>query len=267
MSEFPSLPLFTDAFIADTGHLNATETGAYLMLLMVAWRTPVCCLPDDDQRLARWARVDARSWSRIKPKVMEFWDLTDGQWTQKRLLLERDKVRKYAEASRRNGAAGGRPKSLKTNGGGNPAGSPGETQQKAPNPNPNPNKSLQESARAHTREGLEAEFEVFWSAYPHQVGKPAALEAYVSARSRGSPHDEIVEGARHYWRTKPPDRQWLNPSTFLAEQRWLDKPAPAPTGPSLTVVNGVKHHAPAKRTLADELDRIKQTNPLLAGLR
>ncbi|ACL63205.1 DUF1376 domain-containing protein [Methylobacterium nodulans] len=45
MSAYPSLPLFTDAFIADTGHLSAAETGAYLMLLMVAWRSPGCSLP------------------------------------------------------------------------------------------------------------------------------------------------------------------------------------------------------------------------------
>lgn len=139
MSEFPSLPLFTDAFIADTGHLSATETGAYLMLLMMAWRLPDCRIPDDDAKLARWARVDARAWSRIKSKVMEFWTLEDGHWTQKRLLLERDKVRKFADTARTNGMRGGRPKSLKSQERQNPAGSPSETQSKAPNPNPNPN--------------------------------------------------------------------------------------------------------------------------------
>jgi hypothetical protein len=35
----------------------------------------------------------------------------------------------------------------------------------------------------------------------------------------------------------------------------------------LTVVNGAKSHATPKRTLGDEIDRIIQTNPLLAGLR
>lgn len=84
MSQFPSLPLYTDAFIADTMHLSAAETGAYLMLLMVAWRSPGCRLPDDDQKLARWARVDPRAWSRIRRSVMEFWTLADG-WVEPRL--------------------------------------------------------------------------------------------------------------------------------------------------------------------------------------
>ncbi|MBA9067191.1 uncharacterized protein YdaU (DUF1376 family) [Methylobacterium sp. RAS18] len=136
MSAFPSLPLFTDAFIADTGHLNAQQTGAYLMLLMVAWRSPECRLPDDDDKLARWARVDRRTWSRVKPAVMEFWTLRDGFWTQKRLTQERDIVSKRADAARLNGKHGGRPKSLENNDPDNPTGSDSLTQRKAPNPNP-----------------------------------------------------------------------------------------------------------------------------------
>lgn len=136
MSAFPSLPLFTDAFIADTGHLNAQQTGAYLMLLMVAWRTAECRLPDDDDKLARWARVDRRTWNRVKPAVMEFWTLRDGFWTQKRLTQERDIVSKRADAARLNGKHGGRPKSLENNDPDNPTGSDSLTQRKAPNPNP-----------------------------------------------------------------------------------------------------------------------------------
>jgi hypothetical protein len=52
MSEFPCLPLFTDAFIADTGHLGAIETGAYLMLLMVA--LALAGLPAAGRRSRSW---------------------------------------------------------------------------------------------------------------------------------------------------------------------------------------------------------------------
>jgi uncharacterized protein YdaU (DUF1376 family) len=136
MSQFPSLPLFTDAFLADTGHLSAQETGAYLLLIMIAWRSPECRLPDDDAKLARWARVDKRTWLRIKPSIMEFWTLQDGFWMQKRLSKERDIVSKRAEVARQNGLHGGRPKSLENNESQNPAGSLRVAQKKAPNPNP-----------------------------------------------------------------------------------------------------------------------------------
>jgi len=134
MSSFPSLLLFTDAFLADTGHLSAQETGAYLLLLMMAWRLPECRLPDDDTKLSRWARLDRRTWPRVKPVVMEFWTLQDGFWTQKRLSRERDIVSKRAEAARQNGKHGGRPKSLENKEPENQAGSMWDTQQKAPNP-------------------------------------------------------------------------------------------------------------------------------------
>lgn len=138
MSEFPSLPLFTDAYLADTRHLTAQEHGAYLLLLMMAWRLPDCRLPDDDARLAKWASVDARTWKRIKPTVMAFWTLAEDHWCQSRLTRERDFVSKRAEVARQNGKLGGRPKPMETHGSDNPMGSARDTQPKAPNPSPNP---------------------------------------------------------------------------------------------------------------------------------
>ncbi len=138
MSEIPSLPLFTDAYLADTRHLTAQEHGAYLLLLMMAWRAPNCRLPDDDAKLAKWAGVDARTWSRIKPTIMEFWTPESGHWTQRRLAKEREFVSMRAEVARKNGKHGGRPKSLNTRAQENPAGSSRVSQTKAPNPNPNP---------------------------------------------------------------------------------------------------------------------------------
>jgi hypothetical protein len=42
MAEFPALPLWTDAYLGDTRHLSQSEHGAYLLLLITAWRTPNC---------------------------------------------------------------------------------------------------------------------------------------------------------------------------------------------------------------------------------
>lgn len=100
MSEYPYLPLFTRDFLADTMHLSAQETGAYVLLLMQAWLMPDCSLPADDRRLAQWARVDAKTWRAIKPTVMEFWTLADGRWQQKRLTKEREHVAAVSEKRR-----------------------------------------------------------------------------------------------------------------------------------------------------------------------
>ncbi len=107
MAEFPALPLFTDAFISDTTHLNATQTGAYLLLLMHAWRARDCALPADDRVLARMARMDGRAWASHKAVVLAFWDKVniDGvdKYVQRRLLDEYSFV---ALRSRKNAEAG-----------------------------------------------------------------------------------------------------------------------------------------------------------------
>lgn len=98
----PAIPLFTDAYLADTRHLSLEEHGAYLQLLMVAWRSPDCSLPDDDKRLARVLGITPAKWAKLKETVMAFWDNANGHWTQKRLTKERKFVDEKRAAQRAN---------------------------------------------------------------------------------------------------------------------------------------------------------------------
>jgi uncharacterized protein YdaU (DUF1376 family) len=110
MAQYPALPLFTDAFIADTTHLTAAQTGAYLMLLMCAWRSPDCKLPDDDDILCRYARMDKRNWVKNKNVIMQFWKKDEsGFWCQGRLLDER----KYVDSVRNKNVQAGKASALK----------------------------------------------------------------------------------------------------------------------------------------------------------
>lgn len=114
MADFPSIPFFTDAYIADTQHLTNEEHGVYLRLLMFAWRTPGCCLPDDDRRLAIMVGVTPGKWSKLKPVVMGFWQTDGTVWRQKRLTKERSFASKSREQKRAAGKASYEAKSLKT---------------------------------------------------------------------------------------------------------------------------------------------------------
>lgn len=73
-------------------------------------------------------------------------------------------------------------------------------------------------------------FGEFWSAWPHKVGKPAAQRAY-KAKIKTHSFDAIIEGVYRYISSKPADRPWLNPATFLNQERWLDEPAQTFTAP------------------------------------
>jgi quinol monooxygenase YgiN len=69
--------------------------------------------------------------------------------------------------------------------------------------------------------------ERFWAKYPHKVGKPKALKKLEGIRKRAVlvSFEALMAGLDQYIRTKPPDRQWLNPETFLNQERWADQPA------------------------------------------
>lgn len=105
MAEFPALPLWTDAFLGDTTHLTTIEIGAYMLLLMAAWRSEGTRLPDDDRKLARFARLGPNQWARMKPTMRDFWEVKDGWWTQRRLTDEASAVRQRREAAAANGRA------------------------------------------------------------------------------------------------------------------------------------------------------------------
>jgi uncharacterized protein YdaU (DUF1376 family) len=112
MAEHPMFPLWTDAYLADTNHLNVTEHGAYLLLLMTAWRTGTGRLLNDDAYLARCARCTPRQWLRIRDRVMAFWKLDGADWVQKRVLDELTFVAKQSRKQSSNSKA----RWLKTNG-------------------------------------------------------------------------------------------------------------------------------------------------------
>lgn len=67
--------------------------------------------------------------------------------------------------------------------------------------------------------------ETFWAEYPHKVGRPKALAKLDQCRRRGVRFADLMSGLDAYKRSKPPDRQWLNPETFLNQERWADQPA------------------------------------------
>ena len=90
-----------------------------------------------------------------------------------------------------------------------------------PSPSPStiedsPNGESSNRARAVTA------FDRFWSVWPNKVQKPYAERCFAKVASEV---DAIVAGVERYIRDKPPDRQWLNPSTYLNQRRWEDQPA------------------------------------------
>lgn len=107
------------------------------------------------------------------------------------------------------------------------------------------------------RRALEEEFDFeFWPAYPHKIGKPKALLSFFKVRESHA-LAVVLDGLSRYITGKPPDRQWLNPATFLNQERFLDQPAQV-----LPFSLRVSHATEARRELdaavLDFIDEVRQ---------
>ena len=114
---------FWGDYLRDTMHLSTEEHGAYLLLIAAYWtrgRAPA----DDDRQLAAITRLSLKKWIKVRPKVAEFFDISEGHFFHKRIESDLQKAREHAEKQRENGRRGGRPRKPKQN----PPLSFGETQ-------------------------------------------------------------------------------------------------------------------------------------------
>lgn len=114
MSKAPSMPMYWDAYLADTTHLSTEEHGAYLLLLAAMWRRNGS-VPDDDKDNARILGLSLPKWRRIKQRLASFLIIDDGQISQKKLQELWQTTQEKIEKNRQNGLRGGRPTSNKSN--------------------------------------------------------------------------------------------------------------------------------------------------------
>lgn len=100
MSKAPIMPFYTDAYLADTGHLTTEAHGAYLLLLLHCWRCNGAPVADDDRLLARIVKATPRRWRILRRDLLPFFDITDGHWRQKKLLKTWEEVTRKIELNR-----------------------------------------------------------------------------------------------------------------------------------------------------------------------
>lgn len=71
MSKAPAMPMYWDAYLADTTHLTTEEHGAYMLLLAAMWRRNGS-VPDDDKDNARILGLTPAKWRKIKARLIGF---------------------------------------------------------------------------------------------------------------------------------------------------------------------------------------------------
>ena len=107
MSKRAWMPLYVGDYLADTGHLNTTQHGAYLLLMMHYWKKGE--LPDDDKQLAAITKLPLRLWLDSKETLQAFFD---HGWHHKRIDEELGKMQVAADKRAAAGQKGGLKASL-----------------------------------------------------------------------------------------------------------------------------------------------------------
>lgn len=245
----PKMPIHIGDYQRDTGHLRAAEHGAYLLLMFHYWSTGG--LPDTDDHLSAIARMSRGEWNKSKATLQAFFK--DG-WKHGRIDFDLGKAHNISEAAREAGKASGRSRSVER-----PLNDRSSSVEPTLEPLNHRTKEEKKEPRAVALDdGWPADYrEVFWQSYPNKVGKPKALAKLDTCRKRGVGFADIMAGLDRYIRTKPPDRAWLNPETFLNQERWTDQPAPAQQGNS----NGRRTVHDAANDLVDRIGALDAPAP------
>jgi uncharacterized protein YdaU (DUF1376 family) len=238
MSNRAWMPLHIADYLADTGHLTATEHGAYLLLIMHYWQNGH--LPENERVIARIAKLTADQWEESRDMLAM---LFGPGWTHKRIDAELSKAddiigKRKAAAEARYSKGKNQPSDANAM----------HVQRKCSDtgvpPTTSDLSSLRSDTSSHRSEDARAPdadfaFAEFWDAYPNKVGEPAARSAFSKALKRSS-LNEIIAGARVY-AAKSDDRQWCNPVKWLSEDRWKDLPAKPPDKPPPRAAGGLAH--------------------------
>jgi uncharacterized protein YdaU (DUF1376 family) len=103
MSKPSHIPLFPDAYLRDNYRLTLEQHGLFLVLMMEAWGSEDCTLPDDEKQLAEIAGLAVAKFRKIAPAVLARWTREGGRLHQKRLLKEWHYVRE--KSAKRKAAA------------------------------------------------------------------------------------------------------------------------------------------------------------------
>jgi uncharacterized protein YdaU (DUF1376 family) len=83
------LPIWMDAFVRDTLHLEGDEVGAYFLILGAMWTSRDCSLPNDPRKLSRVCRCSmAKFKSRIGPAILQLLDVSNDIVFSQRLRKE-----------------------------------------------------------------------------------------------------------------------------------------------------------------------------------
>lgn len=99
------MPLYVSDYLGDTMHLSTEQHGAYLLLLMAAWRNGGS-LTSDNSVLQTITRLDAKKWQLSSQIIAKFFYVTNEEWIHNRVRKELTKAKTNSEKRAESGKKG-----------------------------------------------------------------------------------------------------------------------------------------------------------------
>lgn len=99
------MPLYVSDYLGDTMHLSTEQHGAYLLLLMAAWRNGGA-VTNDKSVLQTITRLDAKKWQSTSQIVSKFFYVTGEEWIHNRVRRELTKAKANSEKRAESGKKG-----------------------------------------------------------------------------------------------------------------------------------------------------------------
>lgn len=93
------MPFYWADYYKDTTHLSTVQHGAYILLIGRYWTTGRP-LPDDDQLLRQVCNLSVSDWRKSRNILRDFFCVSDGYWTHKKVETELKAARDNIEKSR-----------------------------------------------------------------------------------------------------------------------------------------------------------------------
>ena len=99
------MPLYVADYLADTTHLSTEQHGAYLLLIMSAWKRGGR-VPADDRQLAAITGLTLAAWRKHKPLILPMFTPDGPDLIHGRVVSELQAAKSHSERRRAAGAKG-----------------------------------------------------------------------------------------------------------------------------------------------------------------
>lgn len=208
-----TIQLNIEKLVGGTVHMDATEFGAYMSLIVAAYQSGNK-LPDDDRVLSRMARVTGHKWAKIRPIIEAKFVVKNGFWEQK--FIKKDLLR-CESLSKKNKA-----NALKNNNTPKPVGKPNGSQTTA-----NTSIKYQVSNNSSKKKTIKEKkydknFLDIWEVWPkkRKGNEDKAYSAYKSALKRDT-EENINKGIQEYINSDEAKGDYAKGcAAWLNDDRW-----------------------------------------------